>query len=184
MLAGDNMPADFKDAFNAAADAFNLKYAAFLAAEETSWEGTDAKIAANNDIYTQIISICEDGQAIFSDDDTVKKQFSFERMSELVSPMGSSTAILTVVNKDTGTTLIADVAVEGTDRTVGTVDGKAEIGQLAAKETVFTITADGFKEATVTMTLKKGVTSRMIVEMSPMFTDEVTVESEDVDAVA
>lgn len=167
LLAGDNMPATFEDDFNAAGDAFKNKYSAFLAAEEAAWSGTDDKIAANNDIYEKIISVCEDGQAI-SDDETFSKLFSFERMSELVSPPGSSTAVIMVTSKETGAPLIAGVTVDGTDRSVETVDGKAEIGQLAAKKTTFTVIADGFEEEHVTMTLKNGVTSRMVVEMKPL----------------
>jgi hypothetical protein len=45
----------------------------------------------NNAIYEKIIDkICEPGQTIFADDETMRGEFSFEKMSEILRPLGAS----------------------------------------------------------------------------------------------
>lgn len=84
------MPANFEADFNAAMDTFDLKYSEFLQAEIDARVGTDAKITANNDVYKKVMEVCLDGQHIFADDETMKEQFVFDRMSELVQPIGAA----------------------------------------------------------------------------------------------
>jgi len=84
------MPAGYADEFRAAKDAFSVKFAEFTQAELDARTGTDDKITANNDVYRQVIEVCLDGQHIFGDDENMKEQFSFEKMSELVKPTGAA----------------------------------------------------------------------------------------------
>lgn len=90
LLANNNMPATFEADFKADVILFNKKVADFGDAKIAAQEGTDAKIDANNELYAKIItSICEVGQVI-AESDTVKNEFSFEKMSEMISPVGAA----------------------------------------------------------------------------------------------
>jgi hypothetical protein len=100
LTANDNMPVAFKAEFALAVKNYNDKLKAFNDAKSISAEGTDAKIEANNAIYEKIIvKICEVGQTIFADDETKRGEFSFEKMSEILRPLGAA-GLKGVVTKD------------------------------------------------------------------------------------
>jgi len=164
------MPDAFVTSFNASMNTFNATYDSFLTARENAFQGTADKIAANNAVYERTISICEDGQTVFADDETRKSLFSFTAVSELVSPRGASTLIITVTNAETEMPLAgAEVHVNGTDRTVITdSDGRAEIGNLSAGTASGTIIRDGYADATFSTTLTTGTTTRIESAMSAL----------------
>ena len=82
------MPPNYEADFNAAMEAIRLKFTAFTQAETNAKKATDAKVGANNDVYTQVIAVCEDGKHIYSDDEVNAELFSFEAMSKLVHRTG------------------------------------------------------------------------------------------------
>jgi|SRR6185436_960800 len=93
------MPSGYPAEFDAKMDAFSTKFDEFTQAELDARTGTDDKITANNDLYKRVIELCLDGQHIYATDDNMKEQFSFEKMSELVKPIGAA-GLKGVVTKD------------------------------------------------------------------------------------
>lgn len=86
VLAADGgMPATFIAEFEAAKDAFELKYQAFLQAEEQTKVLTDEKIRANNALYEALMKMFEDGKKIFREEAAIREQFTFDRVWVLVS---------------------------------------------------------------------------------------------------
>jgi hypothetical protein len=179
LLSNDNMPATFETQFNDQAALFNTTYTKFVLAEEAAVEGTDAKIEGNNGIYKQIIGVCLDGQAIFEGNDTLKGQFSFEKVSQLVSPQGASAVKFHVINTATGLPMAGvAISLNGSDKMVTTNDeGDAEMTQLSSGDATFTLTADGFTEKMITVTLT-GTKKSADVSMEPMFAGEMNVGSD------
>lgn len=89
LQANNNMPVAFLEGFTDAVGVYNAKLASFDTAKVTSAEGTDAKIEANNTAYEAVMNkICEVGQAIYNDNETLRGEFSFEKMSETLRPTG------------------------------------------------------------------------------------------------
>ncbi len=82
------MPTGYEADFNAKMTEFNTKYGEFTQAELDARTGTDAKITANNKLYNRVTQVCLDGQHIFANDENLREQFSFEKMSELVHAIG------------------------------------------------------------------------------------------------
>jgi hypothetical protein len=85
------MPGTFESDFILSVKNYNDKLKEFNDAKAISAEGTDLKIEANNNIYQLVVDqICETGQIIFSDDETKRGEFSFEKQSEILRPLGPS----------------------------------------------------------------------------------------------
>ncbi len=169
-MDGENMPDTFITEVTSANNEWYAVYLLFNQARSSARTATENKITANNAIYRTIIdSICADGQLYFKNNEELKRQFSFEAVSEQVAPSGASTAVITVENEETGKPMLAEIMEENTERVITTEnDGRGEMGNLSAGETKFKITADGFSDQTVTMSLKTGTTSRITVKMTPM----------------
>ncbi|MFI5219646.1 MAG: carboxypeptidase-like regulatory domain-containing protein [Bacteroidia bacterium] len=179
MLAGSNyiaahaaqltaMPATYEADFNAAMDAFNAKYIAFTQAEIDARTGTDRKIEANNEAYAQVIEVCLDGQHIFSEDENMKEQFSFEKMSELIRPTGPA-GLKGTVTKDGEPQ--AGILVELDDRNLSVItdaEGAFDFGSQLASGNDTLILKKGdeiLKEEEVT--IPAGVTVREDIELPP-----------------
>ena len=100
----------------------------------------------------------------------MRKEFSFEAVSEIVQPDGASIAVFTVVNDATGQPLIADITNENNDRIITTDgNGQGEMGNLAAGATNFMVDADGYTPLAMPATMKTGTTSRFEVRLIPLF---------------
>ncbi|HKR05531.1 MAG TPA: carboxypeptidase-like regulatory domain-containing protein [Bacteroidia bacterium] len=93
------MPPGFPAEFDAKMVAFSAKYKEFTQAELDARTGTDEKITASNDLFKMVMPVCHDGQYIAGDDENMKQQFTFEKMSELVKPIGAA-GLKGVVTKD------------------------------------------------------------------------------------
>ncbi|HRG59998.1 MAG TPA: hypothetical protein PK323_13670 [Bacteroidia bacterium] len=57
---------------------------------ELSQQGTEAKIIANNKVYSNLISMFLDGQEIYKTNELIRKQFVFEQVLNLVSGTGTA----------------------------------------------------------------------------------------------
>ncbi|MBK7856863.1 MAG: carboxypeptidase regulatory-like domain-containing protein [Bacteroidetes bacterium] len=135
LLANANMPADFEEKFTDAVEAFNTKLAAFTNAKIEAVEGTDAKMNANNAAYDKVIEkICSVGQVIFGDDATLKGEFSFEKMSEVLRPTGPAGLKGKVIYMIDGKPVVGAVGeIEGTKHTATTnKEGEYDFGSNLA----------------------------------------------------
>jgi len=109
-LDGDpNMPPAFAVKIKTDSDAFDLKYDAFKLARQTADE-TAAKITANNNVYTKLMTVCDDGQRIFANDEATKKMFVFETVKALISPPGSA-GLKVTVKKSSDNSLVQGATV-------------------------------------------------------------------------
>ncbi|MEO5571526.1 MAG: hypothetical protein ABIT08_14050 [Bacteroidia bacterium] len=95
------MPDDFKDNFKTATIDFNIKYDAFILAQENAFQGTVDKVAANNSIFIKFSDLCADGQTIFAKDETRKALFSMEAVASLIKPTGTATVAVELTNSQT-----------------------------------------------------------------------------------
>jgi hypothetical protein len=85
LLAHNNMPPTFAAAYSADTAAFSAKLEQFISSEQNSYAATDAKISANNAVYTQLINMFKDGQEIFRGQEGIRRQFVFNKVLALIS---------------------------------------------------------------------------------------------------
>ncbi|MBP6050156.1 MAG: hypothetical protein KA526_11785, partial [Chitinophagales bacterium] len=85
LTANNNMPAGFVATQKTASDNFDLQYANFKMAEETSVE-TANKIKANNLCYHAGISMLKDAQVIFMNEPEILTKFVFSNLLALINP--------------------------------------------------------------------------------------------------
>jgi hypothetical protein len=142
------MPATFAVDFAAVKDAFELKYQAFLQAEEESKVLTDEKILANNALYQNLMKMFEDGKKIFREDAAVREQFTFDRVWSLVSggSSGGTGIPATVIelggyiyDMETG------VPISGAQLTVFNAPGGVTISATSNPEGIVYMSIPGFK---------------------------------------
>jgi hypothetical protein len=85
LTAGNNMPASFVATQKIASDNFDIQYANFKLAEETSVE-TANKIKANNLCYEAGMQMMSDAQKIFMNEPEILTKFVFSNLLALVNP--------------------------------------------------------------------------------------------------
>lgn len=161
-----DMPAGFVTDFNAAKDAMQAKFSAFTSAESAASIGTDAKVTANNDVYAKVVEVCLDGQYIFNDDDTMKELFSFEKMSELVKPVGAAGLKGTVTKDGVPQAGIIVELEEGNKSVITDAEGAFNFGNQLASGTDTIILKKGdeiLMEEDVT--IPAGVTKKEDIEL-------------------
>lgn len=83
-LTTGGMPALFAPDFATLKTEFEVLYSDFTNAEQQAPEQTDAKIAANNLVYKNLLSMFEDGQKIFRNSAAAKQRFVFSHVLELI----------------------------------------------------------------------------------------------------
>lgn len=97
LSGGANMPVGFKLMVQGDSGAFDLKYAAFKLARQTTMD-TNKKTKANNDCFKEIMSACDDGLRVAAksvDPAGMSKLFTFKTVKDLVSPPGSASLKVT-----------------------------------------------------------------------------------------
>ncbi len=85
LTAGNNMPVGFVATQKTASDNFDVQYANFKMAEETSVE-TATKIKANNLCYHAGILMLKDAQVIFMNEPEILTKFVFSNLLSLINP--------------------------------------------------------------------------------------------------
>jgi hypothetical protein len=171
LTANQNMPTTFQATFNAAKTAFAAAHTAFLSEEGGNPTDTQTKVAANNALYEDLMTMLLDGQEIFKRNDAVRKQFTFSELLYLAS--GAGTAGIKGYITDTATLFAIEgvhISIFGSKRTAETDnEGRYEISQLAAgvynltfvKKGYATVTLDGFE-------VKVGTSSSHSFAMTPI----------------
>lgn len=174
------MPDSFRAAFAYSKALFTNDYNEFRTAITDASTSTAARTEALNQCYADVISLCLDSQDCFANNEIIKAQFVFDNVLSMVAPAGASAAAFTITNAQTKRAIIAEVQVQGSDKSVTTDSstGKCEVSQLAAGNTTFIIMADGFVKQTITSDLTTGTTTRIPIEMTPQFTANDTPQPE------
>lgn len=126
-------------------------------------------------MHTHAIELCLDGQTRYTISRDVKRQFSFEAASELVTPRGARMLVVYVTANDLPFAG-AEIIVNRTNSTVNTEnEGRATMGQLPAGAISGTVAADGYNNMPFSTTLATGTTGRVAVAMTPLFEGEMRV---------
>ena len=128
LTANNNMPAGFETEFGDAVSGFVAQYDQYKADAQTGM-ATEAKILANNHIYTKLMSMCEDAQIFFKDDGAKQDLFTFSKVIDLISADVNG---LDVEVKDSESNeLLADALVdlqnEGAPSNIKTTDENGKV---------------------------------------------------------
>ncbi len=167
---GNNMPATFEASYEAANLKFRKSYTDFDNAIKTAHVGQQAKIVANNEVDAAQAALCGDGQHVYRYNDLLKADFSFNAISERMSPIGAAKIEFTITDSADNKGLIVDIQLAGTTRKTSTdKDGKGLMGLLSAEEHTFALSADGYQPQTLSYSFKTGQTLRSEVKMVKLF---------------
>ena len=164
LLAGDNMPAGFKADFDALAATINPEVVAMQNMRENNKQGTSEKILANNNLYTKVMAVCEDGTYIFRNDSAKASQFVWSSVSEIITPPGAAGLRGDVKDELTSEVIVgASVNVKRADAPMITVvtdvDGKYLFGSLPSGDYEGKVTVEGYQSIGFTVTISTGVVS-------------------------
>ena len=164
LLAGDNMPAGFKADFDALAATVNPEVVAMQNMRENNKQGTSEKILANNNLYTKVMAVCEDGAYIFRNDAAKASQFVWSSVSEIITPPGAAGLRGDVKDELTSEVIVgASVNVKRADSPMITVvtdvDGKYLFGSLPSGDYEGKVTVEGYQSIGFTVTISTGVVS-------------------------
>jgi hypothetical protein len=164
LLAGDNMPAGFKADFDALAATVNPEVVAMQNMRENNKQGTSEKILANNNLYTKVMAVCEDGTYIFRNDAAKASQFVWSSVSEIITPPGAAGLRGDVKDELTSEVIVgASVNVKRADSPMITVvtdvEGKYLFGSLPAGDYEGKVTNEGYQSVGFTVTISTGVVS-------------------------
>ena len=164
LLAGDNMPAGFKADFDALAATVNPEVVAMQNMRENNKQGTSEKILANNNLYTKVMAVCEDGTYIFRNDSAKASQFVWSSVSEIITPPGAAGLRGDVKDELTSEVIVgASVNVKRADSPMITVvtdvDGKYLFGSLPVGDYEGKVTNEGYQSVGFTVTISTGVVS-------------------------
>lgn len=156
LTAGNNMPAGFVATQKTASDNFDVQYAAFKMAEQTSVE-TANKINANNLIFAAGMSMLNDGQKIFMNSPEVLTKFVFGNLLALINPpvagiKGTIKEAVTNAEIVNGRVVVQREGEPAVDVAVDVNGDFAE--QLMEGEYKITVGADGYVEQIFNLDLK------------------------------
>jgi len=167
LTAGGNMPAGFQATVNSGRTNFKNKYDLFKSARETG-VGTEAKISANNTIYTNGIEMMEDGKRIFRNDFEKIKLFEFNSIKTIISPPGAASLQVAILiegsNEPKAGANVKIQAEGGVATTVVTgADGISQFNGIDADRYVVTVSGSGITTKVVTKDVNTGVAARLKV---------------------
>lgn len=143
---GNNMPASFATDIANAHTAFLEMWQSFQDEEELNTIQAQAKVAANNALYDNIIQVCKDGQRIYRDDEARRAQFVWDSVLYLVRGAGIAGIRGTVKDAVTETPIVnATVLIVQTgDTGITDEEGNYRITGVAAGSYTVRCTAVGY----------------------------------------
>ena len=171
LSANDNMPPAFFANFTSNKTSFDTLHQQFLNSEENAQQQTEIKVVANNVIHSKLMSMFLDGQEIFKNDESTKKQFIFDQVLTIIS--GSGVAGLkgnvTIFETNTPIPNATITIVQNSKTTITNLHGHYQILQLAAQTYTIQITAPGYQDIIIENVLvKTGTISTLNVTLKPI----------------
>jgi hypothetical protein len=164
---GENMPAAFPAIFTTDKNAFEIKYNAFIAAEQGSKGGTTNKISANNACYYTLSKMLADGQTIYKNDEAKKALFVFDILLSYVKAPGATGLRIAAKEK------VTELPVAGFSVTAqpGNIQGTTDehgVVILPLPEDTYTIIGikDGWGSFTEEVDVTTGTLSRRNIEVT------------------
>lgn len=103
-LTTGGMTANFPVDYETARGNFNTLYGQFKGAEQTTQQQRETKVKANNTFYKKIIALCDDGKKYYRNDPGIRERFTFSKVLELVSGVGTETISITIAANSSVTT--------------------------------------------------------------------------------
>jgi hypothetical protein len=166
----DNMPPTFKTTFEDGKTEFDKLHQKFIDAEENQKVQANEKLEANNLIHNQLMSMFLDGQQIFLNKPAIKDQFTFDKVLELISGVGTQ-GIKGKITNDQNTLPIPEATIAIKNSTLTTTtdsQGSYHIYQMAQGTYIALIQAPGFQDKTITtIEIKKGTITTLNATLIP-----------------
>ena len=156
LTAGNNMPAGFVATLKTASDNFDVQYASFKLAEETSVE-TANKIKANNVCYHAGMQMMSDGQKIFMNEPEILTKFVYSNLLGLINPAvaGIKGNVKEAVTNAVIANAVISAQLDGSSAVDVAVDVDGNFGQqLKEGHYKITFSADGYVSQVFDMDLK------------------------------
>jgi Carboxypeptidase regulatory-like domain len=178
LLAKGYMPTDFPARFESARLEFETTLRLINAAEDLASKMTEAKVVANNAIYTTMSAMCADAQRLFINQPDLAKQFLVTGIIDDAKARKAAGIGGKVVIKGTKKGIKnAVVSIAGTDKSATTdKDGRYDFGALPPDKYKLSVIADGYQLSPITeVVVKSTVVSRFNVELSPVVETQRTV---------
>ncbi|MBL7818698.1 MAG: carboxypeptidase-like regulatory domain-containing protein [Saprospiraceae bacterium] len=160
------MPTDFAAKFNATDAAFDDVLAQYNATQSATKIKTEEKIKANNDIYDRVQAMLYDGRFMHLENPALAQVYNFNTLWDQVEPTknaGVSGKTLAVGGKKSVPKVTVTEPLTG-KTAVSDKDGSYSL-LLTEGKWLLTFTADGYVSQTIEVTIQKGVTKRLYVEM-------------------
>jgi CarboxypepD_reg-like domain len=164
----ENMPPNFVDEYTIAKTNFSTLHQSYLASVEAAQLATFNKVTANNQVCTALMSMFLDGQDIFKNNDSLKKQFVFEQVLLIIS--GNSVAGLKgYITKDNTTIAVPNATifiVENEKQTITNDVGFFQILQLIGGTYTLQVTCQGYEPLIINnLEIKTGIVKSLNLKM-------------------
>lgn len=161
LTANANMPADFQTTFKTEGDSCIELSIIFARVNMGKQMATAAKVDANNAIYASVMEMLKDGQQIFKDDASTKKQFTFTYLVSMYQGEGSASLKGYIVSElnvpvEGVTIMSADQRYSATTN----VKGYYRITRIAEGIYSFNITCPGYSPIVQVITFAAGKASK------------------------
>lgn len=174
-LTAGGMPVDFADSFSNAADAFETSLSAFSNYKNGAQGETNAKIIANNNLYSSLLAILKDARYVLGTDMASKKAFSYSAQLKKVKGPGKTGIRMVLQMKDVLTPVTtATVSLMPTGKSFDANNKGVVEAALPENTYSYTITAPGLATITGTLAITAGVMSRKKIEMTTAADREAT----------
>ncbi|MEP7168492.1 MAG: carboxypeptidase-like regulatory domain-containing protein [Bacteroidota bacterium] len=183
LTANENMDAEYQQTVIDAALDFNTKLLTFYQQEERAKTSANDRNTACGEIYKKIISCGLDGQYIFESNETIRKEYSFEAISDMISPKTAAGMIVETSRDENGVSVQmpgVEISIIGTDKTGTTnAEGITEFTQLPETTLKIKAKADGYEDRIIDFNTEAGVTRRLKIVMVPLFEGEMNVGTQE-----
>jgi hypothetical protein len=168
LTANENMPPTFQTNFSNTKNTFEKLHQEFLKSEEAGSLSTENKLTANNNIYDKLISMYLDGQEIFKNNETIKKQFTFEQTLGLASGNNAAGIKGQITNSADGTPIAnASIAIKDSNKIALTdAEGKYQLSPVPSGIYTIVITAEGFQPQEIVQQIKVGTVSGLSIQLT------------------
>jgi hypothetical protein len=157
LTANQNMPAGFQSRFREDSDNCVRCSGIFFGSNLEKEMATSIKIDANNAIYGSMIEMLKDGQQIFKNDATIKRQFTFNRLISMYKGEGFASLRGHIVNNLNQP--VEGVTVTSADKKYSATTnakGQYRLNRVAAGAYSFIITSPGYTPVEHLITFTSG----------------------------
>ncbi|MEI6816033.1 MAG: hypothetical protein WCL14_05440 [Bacteroidota bacterium] len=159
LVASLNMPPAFPATVSTDATSFENLYNAFITAKTTT-TAKNAKIAANNVLFGQLMGVCDDGKKVYINDQGQAKLFTFDTVKELLSPPGSASYKVTAKRAEL-LTVIEGIIVKIQSKTKPAISVETDVNGVALFPHLdadnYTVIVGGVSTPFVVQSFKKDV---------------------------